>query len=164
MLAKASQEKLWGILRILMGWIFLWPFLDKLYGLGFTTSSDQAWLKGISPTTGFLNFATQGPFSDLFKSLAGNSFVDWLFMIGLLLIGLSLILGIGIRIATYSGSLLLFLMYLAVLPPEHNPVIDEHIIYAVLLFTLNRVDAGRYMGFGNTWQQLPIVKKFPCLR
>ena len=27
----------WGALRIVFGWIFLWAFLDKLFGLGFAT-------------------------------------------------------------------------------------------------------------------------------
>lgn len=123
------------LLRLSMGWIFLWPFLDKTFGLGFATAKEAAWVVGGSPTTGFLTYATKGPFADMFQALAGNVFVDWLFMIGLLLIGLSLILGIFMRLAIFSGSLMLILMYLAVLPPDHNPVIDDHIIYPLVLLS-----------------------------
>ena len=36
------------------GFIFLWAFLDKSFGLGYATPSDNAWIHGGSPTTGFL--------------------------------------------------------------------------------------------------------------
>ncbi len=29
----------WGIFRLGMGWIFLWAFFDKLFGLGYATAS-----------------------------------------------------------------------------------------------------------------------------
>jgi len=123
------------LLRISLGWIFFWPFLDKTFGLGFATASENAWIAGGSPTAGFLSYATQGPFAEWFQILAGNMLVDWLFMMGLLLIGLSLILGVFMRMAIFSGSLMLVLMYLAVLPPEHNPIIDDHIIYSLVLIS-----------------------------
>jgi len=50
-----------------MGWTMLWPFLDKLFGLGFATSSDKSWLSGTSPTFGFLKFGTKGPFMQFFQ-------------------------------------------------------------------------------------------------
>ena len=153
-----------GILRLLLGWIFLWPFLDKLFGLGFATENGKAWVDGVSPTYGFLSFGTQGPFADTFQSLVSNPVVDWLFMAGLLMIGISLILGIGIRIAALSGSTMLILMYLAVIPPEHNPFIDDHIIYAVTLLVLAFSDAGRYVGFGKIWARSNLVLKFPFLK
>lgn len=152
-----------GLLRITLGWIFLWPFLDKLFGLGFTTPAERAWLAGGSPTTGFLKAATTGPFAGIFQSVAGSVFVDWLFMLGLLLIGLALILGIGTKIAGYSGALLMLLMWLAVLPPEHNPVIDEHIIYGLLLITFTFIPVGEYLGFGKQWKKMSIVKNHPIL-
>ncbi|GMA18260.1 hypothetical protein GCM10025862_02810 [Arsenicicoccus piscis] len=41
---------------------------------------------------------------------------DWLFMLGLLGIGIALITGCGLKIAAWTGTLLLFLMYLAEFP------------------------------------------------
>lgn len=148
------SENIFGVLRILMGWTFLWPFLDKLFGLGFTTTFDKSWLMGVSPTQGFLQFAAKGPFAEFYHALAGSVIVDWLFMVGLLLIGLALILGIGVRIACYSGALIFFLMWTAVLPPEHNPFLDEHIIYGLLLLTLTNLKAGMYLGLGKWWGKL----------
>src|SRR3989344_8534176 len=110
-LHMVNAEKSWVALRITLGLILLWAFLDKLWGLGFATAADKSWLLGTSPTAGFLQFAAKGPFAPLYQAMAGSLVVDLLFMLGLLLIGLSLIFGIGIRIAGYSGALLMFLMW-----------------------------------------------------
>jgi len=154
------QHKLLGALRILMGTIFLWAFFDKLFGLGFATEAGKAWVRGGSPTAGFLQFGVRGPFADMFHALAGNVFVDWLFMTGLLCIGTALILGIGMRIAVWSGSLMLALMWLAVLPPEHHPVVDDHIMYIVVLFVLLHTEAGWHLGLGGWWARNPLVKRW----
>lgn len=152
---------LWAVLRLAMGWLFLWPFVDKVFGLGFATQSEQAWLAGGSPTYGFLKFGAQGPLAPFFNALAGSGLVDWLFMLGLLLIGSALILGVGVRIASYSGAVMLFLMWLAVLPPEHNPVLDEHLIYLAVLISLGLVHAGRYAGLGKWWRKTKLVRNYP---
>lgn len=125
-----------GLARIALGWIFFWAFIDKVFGLGFTTTPEAAWINGGSPTTGFLKFGTSGPFADIFKSMAGSPIVDGLFMVGLLGIGVALMLGISVRFASYMGVLMLFMMWLAVLPPEHNPIIDDHIIYSLVLLAI----------------------------
>lgn len=159
-----TTHKLLGATRILLGWTFLWAFLDKLFGLGFATAAESAWLSGGSPTTGFLKFATKGPFADLFSSLAGSAWVDWLFMIGLLALGVALILGIAMKMATCAGALLMALMYAAgFIPPEHNPFVDEHVIYAVVLVLLYHQNAGSYWGLQTTWSKTSLVKRFPWL-
>lgn len=159
-----AKKYVWGLLRIFMGWIFLWPFLDKLFGWGFATEPDKAWLAGASPTYGFLKFGTHGPLAGIFQNMAGNAFVDWLFMLGLLLIGLALILGIGVKIAAKAGSLMLLFMWLAALPPEHNPIIDDHIIYILVLLSLKLNHAGDYLGFGKQWSNTTLVQKYKILR
>jgi thiosulfate dehydrogenase [quinone] large subunit len=116
-----------------MGFIFLWAFIDKLFGLGFATTSDKAWIHGGSPTAGFLSFGVKGPFVDMFHSLAGVALVDWMFMLGLLFIGLTLILNKYIKWGCVAGIIMLGLMYLALLFPENNPIIDDHIIYMLVL-------------------------------
>jgi len=151
-------------LRIGLGWTFLWPFFDKLLGLGFATESGKAWLDGVSPTFGFLKFGAYGPLKPFFESLAGNPLVDWLFMIGLLGLGIALILGIGMRIAAYSGTLLLLLMWFALLPPKNNPFLDDHIIYALLLIMLYQTNAGDWFGLGKWWGQTMLVRKYPILK
>lgn len=171
---KGTQaDKMWGLTRISLGFIFLWAFIDKVFGLGFatcraengavSTMCDAAWINGGSPTQGFLGFATQGPFADIYKGMAGNPLVDCLFMFGLLGLGITLILGIGMRIATFGGVLLMLLMWSAVLPPANNPIIDEHIVYALVLIGLLKVNKTQQLGFGQRWQASKLVKKYPIL-
>lgn len=149
--------------RISLGWVFLWAFLDKTFGLGFATESADAWVNGGSPTFGFLNFATEGKtFHEFFAGLSGT-FADWLFMIGLLGIGLALLLGIGMRIAAVSGSIMMVLMWAAELPLENNPFMDDHIVYALVLVALAVYGAGRTWGFGRAWEQLPLVQRYRFL-
>ena len=166
----------WGLSRIAIGWVFLWAFLDKLFALGFTTgrledggidffAKDVAWLNGGSPTAGFLEFGTKGPFKDLYAGLAGQVWVDWVYMLSMLLIGLALILGIGTRLAAIGGIVWMALFYTASgIWPEHNPFVDEHVVYSIVLAGIAYVAAGRYLGFGKYWEKVPLVKRYPILK
>lgn len=158
-----SYRRLWyGIAaaRIALGFIFLWAFLDKLFGLGIGTRQEMSWLSGGSPTSGFLS-ATDGYFAHIFQSLAGNTYVDVLFMIGLLGLGVSLLLGIGLRIAAVTGTILLLLMWAAQLPLSNNPCIDEHIIYILLLWI--SASSHRVLSLSHYWLQIAVVKRNPWL-
>ena len=128
-----KQKIVFVMLRLAMGFIFLWAFFDKVFGLGFATTSEQAWINGGSPTSGFLTFAAKGPFANIFHALAGVAVVDWLFMLGLLFIGLTLLFNKYVKWGCLAGSLMLVLMYLALLFPANNPMIDDHIIYILVL-------------------------------
>ncbi len=151
-------------LRIAMGWMFLWAFLDKVFGLGFATKAGSGWLTGASPTEGFLTHATKGPFVELFKGMAGNPLVDWLFMLGLLGIGLALMLGVAVRFASYCGIVLVLLMFASLLPPTNNPILDEHIIYALVMVVFTQVPVGDTLGLGASWRSTDLVKRYPFLQ
>ncbi len=124
------------VLRFVMGFIFLWGFFDKVFGLGFSTTTEQAWINGGSPTYSFLTYAVTGPFINIFHSLAGLVFVDWLFMLGLLFVGLTLIFNKFIKWGCLAGCLMFLLMYLSLLLPESNPIISEHIVYILVLMLI----------------------------
>lgn len=176
-MANKSNDK--GMLalalaRISLGLIFLWAFFDKLFGLGFATCRDaqtdvvtnmcdKAWVNGGSPTEGFLNFATKGPLEGFYQGLAGNGFVDLLFMGGLLLLGIALVFGIGMRLATVGGALLMLMMWSAALPPENNPLLDDHIVYALLLVSLLYTNDQQRLGLRSWWVKQPLVKRLPIL-
>jgi len=154
-----------GLLRLMMGWIFLWAFIDKLFGLGFATTPDKAWLAGVSPTSGFLQFAVHGPFAGFYQSLSGIPLVDWLFMIGLLFIGVAFISGIFMRLAGFSGIIMLFLMYTAIgLYPANNPFIDEHIVYIIVIIILVLTNSGQFLGLGKRWANTSLVQKYKFLK
>ncbi|MEV4115690.1 hypothetical protein [Nonomuraea sp. NPDC049695] len=158
--ARRPVDYVWAVARISIGWIFLWAFLDKTFGWGFATPANRAWISGGSPTTGFLKGTGENALGGFFSSLAGQAWVDWLFMAGLLGIGLALILGVGTRIAAVAGSLMLVLMWAAELPLDTNPFMDDHIIYSIVLIGLALADAGATLGLGN----LPIVQRNRYLR
>lgn len=162
-LPAGSPRYLWAVVRLCLGWTFLWPFLDKTFGLGHETASGDAWIHGGSPTSGFLSGAA-GPFAGIYHSLSGVVIADWGFMVGLLCIGVALLLGIGTRIAAVSGAVLLVLMWSASLPPANNLFMDDHLIYALVLIGLAELGAGSTLGFGGRWAELDVVRRHAWLR
>ena len=178
-----------GILRLLLGWTFLWAFLDKAFGLGFSTGRDpvtgaitffgegQAWFNGGSPTEGVFAYALHaGPFQGLYEGLgnvtmtaqgpaaAPPAWIDAVYMISMLLIGIGLMTGVMTRIAAVGGIAWMAIFYTATaIWPEHNPFVDEHVIEALVLAGLFFANAGRYLGLGKIWQRTELVKKHPIL-
>lgn len=163
-----------AVLRIAMGFVFLWAFVDKLFGLGYATPSKGAWINGGSPTAGFLGHLDAGPLRGMFASGAGTGWVDWLFMLGMLGVGVAVILGIGLRVSAVAGSLLMAGMWLAEWPlarfgysgaatSSANPLIDYHVIFALVLIVCAVAYAGRTWGLGRLWEQVGFVKRNPWL-
>ena len=167
---SARAIRFLAIARVVVGFEFLWAFLDKTFGLGYATPAARAWINGGSPTKGFLSNVAVGPFEDTFHAWSGVAWADWLFMVGLLGIGIALILGIGLRIAAVSGTLLMVLMWAAEWPLAKftsagepsmsvNPIVDYHIIYALALIALAVTYAGHTWGLGMLWARLPFVQR-----
>jgi len=161
--------------RISIGWVFLWAFLDKLLALGFSTGrdavtgvvdrfGDAAWINGGSPTEGFLTFGTKGPFAEVYQSFAGATWANWLFMIGLAGIGIALTAGVAMRIAAAAGATMLVFMWSAALLPENNPFMDDHIVYALVLVGLALIGAGKTLGLGARWEAIPFVQRHAFLK
>lgn len=159
---QAADIYFWTITRFVMGFIFIWAFFDKLFGLGFSTKPTQAWINGGSPTTGFLKMGVTGPFAGFFNSLSGSVLVDWLFMLGLLLIGTGLILGVAMKLSSIFGAVMVFLMWMALLLPKNNPIFDDHTVYLIIFIGLytSTIRSEDYFGFGKWWKSLAIVKKY----
>ncbi len=159
---EKALSYVWALTRLGLGWIFLWAFLDKMFGLGHETQTADSWLNGGSPTEGFLS-GSVGPFSSFFHSIAGAGVVDGLFMLGLASVGVLLILGIGMRVACAAGALMVMLMWSAALPPENNLFLDDHVIYALVLVGLALAGAGNTLGLGSRWTKSSLVQRFPWL-
>jgi thiosulfate dehydrogenase [quinone] large subunit len=166
-----AAKRAWALLRISLGLVFLWAFLDKLLALGFATGRGEdgsvnlfgpdAWINGGSPTKGFLLHGTDGPMASVFQDMAGTPVVDWLFMLGMLGVGVALLLGIGMRIAAVAGAAQMLLIRAASPVPANNPLVDEHVIYAVALFALLFAAAGDHWGLGRRWRRTGFVQRFP---
>jgi thiosulfate dehydrogenase [quinone] large subunit len=162
-------------LRLLTGFVFLWAFLDKTFGFGYATPSGKGWIDGGSPTKGFLSSVAAGPLESTFHSWAGDAWADWLFMLGLLGIGVALVAGVALRFAAVAGTVMMALMWMAEWPPARhlsngspsmssNPFVDYHLIYAVVLIALAAVSAGDTLGLGRLWARLPFVSGSRWLR
>jgi thiosulfate dehydrogenase [quinone] large subunit len=155
-------------LRLGTGFIFLWAFLDKTFGLGFSTPIERAWINGGAPSQGFLNSdAVVGPLKGFFAAIA-SPLTDVLFMAGMLGIGAAVMLGIGLRVSAVAGSVIMVFMYLAEWPfaaltASNNPLVDYHIVYALALIAVAATYAGDTWGFGVPWRKLAIVRSQPWL-
>ena len=165
---SGAARKALALLRIAVGFVFFWTFLDKTFGLGYSTSAESAWINGGTPAQGFLNYALEEgkPLTGLFQSISSPA-ADWLFMAGMLGVGLAVILGIGTRVAAVSGSAIMAMMWLAELPfwtvaaenAATNPLVDSHICYILTLIVLALCSAGDTWGLGKWWKSLDIVQK-----
>jgi len=157
-----ATRYVWGALRLVVGFTFFWAFIDKLFGFGRATPAAKGWVDGGSPTKGFLS-SSEGPFAGMYKAMAGDGWVNVLFMVALAGIGLALLLGIGTRVAAGSATVLYLMMWAVVLPPETNPVVDDHIVGILVVVGLALVGAGDVFGLGTWWKKLPVVQKYPWL-
>jgi thiosulfate dehydrogenase [quinone] large subunit len=159
-----------AVLRIATGFVFLWAFLDKTFGLGYSTPSAKAWIHGGSPTKGFLASVDVGPFQSFYHSIAGTGWANWLFMLGMLGIGVALIAGIGLRVAAGATVVMMAFMWFAEFPlAQHtaageasgsaNPLVDYHVVYAISAIVAALTYAGYTWGLGRLWAKLPFVQK-----
>ena len=105
LVTSSTGRRVLAVTRLATGFIFLWAFLDKTFGLHYSTGAAVAegdpslsWINGGTPSQGFLTFAAQGPFKDFFNSISGVA-TDWLFMLGMLGVGVAVMLGIGLRVS-----------------------------------------------------------------
>ncbi|MFY9463143.1 MAG: DoxX family protein [Candidatus Sungiibacteriota bacterium] len=144
------------LLRISMGWLFFWAGITKIL--------NPAW-----SAVGYLHNAKT--FADFYTWLASPAMLPLINFVnawGLTLLGVSLILGIGVRLSAFFGAALMILYYIPILDfPYPNPrafIIDEHIIYALALILLAALRAGRIGGLENWCANLPLCAKFPRLR
>ena len=143
-------------LRVSLGWLMFYAGITKVLDPSW---SAEGYLRGAKNFVGLYNwFASPGILPII------NFVNEW----GLTLLGISLILGLFVRIGSLSGVLLMILYYLPIIdfpyPNPHSYLVDEHIIYVFALFVLASFQAGRVWGLENWCSRLPICSKFPKLR
>jgi thiosulfate dehydrogenase (quinone) large subunit len=116
------------LLRLALGWLFLYAGLTKVVNPEWTSK-------------GFLEHANT--FSGFYGWLASPEIlpiVDILSQWGLTLIGVALILGLIVRFSSYLGALMMLLFYLPGLTfpyvGEHSFLVDEHIVYIAAFLVL----------------------------
>ena len=150
-----SQKISLFLLRIGTGWMMFYA--------GMTKVLNPAW-----SAAGYLtNAATFTGFYAWLASPALLPFINFMNEWGLTLLGISLILGIGVRLSSVLGAALMLLYYFPVLEfpyLEHSYLVDEHIIYALVLILFAAFRAGRVWGLENWCSRLPMCRRFPGFR
>jgi thiosulfate dehydrogenase [quinone] large subunit len=150
-----------ALARLTIGWMFLWAAIDRVFGLGYPT--DEGMLSGGTPVIDRLE-ESRGPLEGMFQWLADVPGIEWIAVVGLALVGLAVMLGVGFRAASTVGVVVAVLAFLAVLPPEANPVVDRHLVYAAVLAGMALANAGEELGLGRWWSRRRFVQRHPILR
>lgn len=143
------------LVRLSLGWLFFYSGITKILNPDWTSIK---YLQGAKSLTGFYAWMTQ-------PSIL--SVVDIMNEWGQLLLGISLILGIAVRLSTTLGAILMTLYYAALPFPYPNPqslIVDQHVIFALVMIYLGAVRAGRAYGLEEWCSKLPICSRFPRFR
>lgn len=150
-----SEKYTLGLLRVAMGWLYFYAGITKVLNPDWTA---EGYIRGAKNFTWFFQLLLNP------EILPVVNFVnEW----GLTLLGLSLILGLGVRLSSVLGAVLMLMYYFALpfpYPNAHSFLVDEHIIYTFALLFLASVGAGRVFGLYNWCASLPICAKYPKLR
>ena len=146
----ATTSRKWALrntivlLRLFVGWHFLYEGVIKLYNPDWTSF-------------GYLASA-QGPFKSLFVSLANDAIIGWVDVLNysaLIIVGVTLILGIFEKLGSFVGIGLLALYYLAHPPfPWLDQInvegsywfVNKNLIELVACIILFQYPTGDYFG------------------
>lgn len=145
------------LLRISLGILFFYAGITKVLNPNW---SAEGYLKGAKTLPELYNFFLQPNMLPII-----NFVNEW----GLTLLGVSLLLGISVRLSSYLGALLMLLYYIPILNfpyvGTNSFLVDQHIIFILALLFLGEVRAGRIgWGLENWCSKLPICSKYPVLR
>lgn len=156
------------LLRVVMGWTLFQGGVTKLITY-LDANPENNWT-----AAGFLLQAIPegNPFMGLWANFAGSPLIDLLNMWGLTLTGLGLLLGAFVRWNAFWGAIVMLFYWaaslqgglLAGLPLAHGWVVDDHIVYAALLFGLGAFGAGRIIGVDAYLEETAVVQDNPWLK
>ncbi|WP_422861067.1 DoxX family membrane protein [Flagellimonas sp. W118] len=144
------------LLRVLIGWHFLYEGIVKLYNPEWTSF-------------GYLASA-QGPFKSIFYSLTAPSIIDWvdnLNVTALLVVGITFLLGIFEKKGALVGICLLGLYYLAhpsfpgiqQINVEGNYwLVNKNLIELVACIVIYNYPTARFFGLG-LFRKRKLIKK-----
>lgn len=134
--SAAVNNQIFGIvlavLRVVLGLQFLIAGIEKI-------SSDWS-------AENYLLAAT-GPLAQFFISLAGNPIVDYLVIIGELIIGTALILGLLVRPASFFASIMIILFFISNwVDNTAFGYVEWHTVYVLIFIIFMAGGAGHVYG------------------
>ena len=141
-------------MRLSLGWV--------LFDAGVARITDPGW----SAAGIFLGVPPANPFADLFAIL-GHS-LAWLLgpllVWGMAVTGATLIFGAAVRVSAAVGAGIMSLRWLTSLPLGDAFLVNHHLVYAFVLFSLGAFGAGRVVGLDAYFEGHPAVQQRPWLR
>lgn len=162
MRARSTAESLaLVLLRTLIGWHFLYEGYYKLVTPGWTRGGAPV---GAWSASGYLQAAT-GPFAGLFHALGQSAVAGWidqLVPIGLVLVGLSLVLGLFTQLGLSGALAFLTLFYVSAIPTEGVPrpgqegvylFVSKNLIEWAAVLVLLACRTGRIAGLDLLWRR-----------
>lgn len=154
---SSAERAIILFMRLAMAWTFLYAASHQVFDPHFTVAG---FLKG---TKTF--HEVYAPFTDPRISPTLTFLVGY----GHLLIGLSLLVGLMVRISASFGIALLLLYWTAhmdfpFIENNNNFLLDYHIVYSAVLVYLIVKRAGHVWGLDGWLETLPLVSRHPKLR
>ena len=156
------QQALLVVLRTLIGWHFLYE--------GYTKLLHPAWSQSGTPlpawsSAGYLKAAT-GPLAPLFHWMASSSWIgafDLAIALGLIVVGLTLMLGLFTQAGCTGALVLLALFYLTAVPIGEADVrgegtyllVNKNLIEAFAVAVLLTFRTGSLAGLDRLWMTPP---------
>lgn len=130
------------IVRVALGWLMFYAGITKILKPGGWSAA--GYLGGAKTFSGFYQWLLTPEILPFI-----NFINEW----GLTLLGLSLIFGLFVRLSSVLGAVLMMLYYFPVLqfpyPSANSYIIDDHIIYALILLFFAAIKAGRVFGLDS---------------
>jgi len=152
-----AERTLVLVFRLLMAWTFIYA------------ASHQAFVANFS-VVGFLNSTkTFHNFFTIFTAPSIAPIVSFLVAWGHLLIGLSLLVGLMVRVSALFGIALLMTYWMAhmdwpFIENKNNFIVDYHVVYSVVLIYLIVKHAGHVWGLDGWVAKLPLMRDHPSLK
>ena len=151
------ERKLILVFRLLMAWTFLFAAWHQVFVPGWSVA-------------GFLR--STKTFHDVyapFTTPAWAPIITFFVEYGHLLIGLSLLVGLLVRVSASFGILLMLVYWTAhmdfpYIENRNNFIVDYHIVYACVLVYLIYKRAGHVWGLDAWAEKLPFFTQHPRLR
>lgn len=138
------QQKILFLTRIAMGWIMLYAGITKILNPNWSAAGYLGNAKTFTEFYAWFLRPEMLPFTNFIN--------EW----GLTLLGISLITGAFVRFSGFLGALLMMLYYFPVLNfPKIGAnayIVDDHIIYALVLLYFAVVNAGESWGLDAWWK------------
>ena len=143
--------------RLLMAWTFLYAASHQVFNPKFSAAAFLSRTKTFHDVYAVLAMPTIDPV------------LTFLVSYGHLLIGLSLLVGLMVRVSAAFGVALLLMYWTAhmdwpFIENTNNFIVDYHLVYAGVLVTLIVTRAGHVFGLDAWAENLSFVKEHPVLK